>query len=675
MRFLKSYILILFIIFFASISYTDEFLDKNYALEYFKEGVMHFNNKEYEASIDFFRKSLGKVPNDSTVHFFLGMAYYRAGFEENALFEFNNVIENEQNDDMLINILKQFVNYLSMKQFAAREVKKSNDYAPSLEISGNPVGKYFLSKVTGVDVDDSGNIYAASFGSKLALKLSPEGKPLLPFTSPKITQGRLYDIAVNSLGSVYISDFTNDTVYTFHTDGKYIGSIGSSGFGDGEFYGPTGLAVDDDNNLYVIDSGNMRIVKFSVNGEFLLSFGREGDLDGEFSHPSGIAVDHTGKIYVADHGKKTIGVYDESGNFITNLKGIELTDPYGISFAETNKLIVSDRTSIKSYDIMHSTWTEINTGDRLSRVLDARIDQLGQLVVCDFDQDLILQFVPKEDKYRNLHVILNSVEAHSFPAIVYNVSVFDADGLPFYGLGLNNFLLRIGGGIVGKIDLSYNAVRDSRLNLLFLIDKSSAMEEYERDVENFIGVLLTKVSMEDEMAVIGFHNENWIASSFTNSKRRTMDAILEDRYETGKTFDSAFRRSVDYLNHRFYKKAIIVVTNSRLDESSFQTYSFQNCINYATNNSIPVYFLNFGERGNKRLGYFTRSTGGKVYDVYLSNELPYLYETIRSYRSPEYVIFFNDVYNSDLKYLYIESEVEVDFNGRFGRSRLGFIYP
>lgn len=676
MRRIRTIIVAAALLFSMSIpGLADDFLDRSYALEFFKEGLIHLNDKDYEAAVDFFRKSLGKVSGDQKTRFFLGMAYYKAGYEENAIFEFTTIIQDAESDATLKSILVQFVDYLNMKQFLAGEVKKSSDYAVGLELKGDQLGRYILKKVTGIDVDNFGNIYATGFGSKLALKISPQGSPLHQYASPKVKPGRLYDIVRDRAGYVYVSDFSNDQIYKFTDDGKYLASIGGSGFSDGQFYGPTSLAIDPDGNLLVIDSGNMRIVKFSPDGRFLLSFGREGGDDGEFSHPSGVAVDHAGNVYVADHGKKAIGVYDRSGNFIYYLKGIKLLDPYGISFADGNKLIVSDGSTVKFYDLLHSTWTEIQTATRLKRVLDAHIDELGQLVVCDFEQDTIVQYIPKEDRYRNLNIILERVDASSFPAIVYYASVFDADGLPLYGLGENNFLLRLGQGLVGRIDLSYNEVRDSRLNILLLMEKSPAMAGYARDTERFIRSFLNKVSSRDDMAVVGYNTNSWIASSFTNSRLRTIDAVLEERYMEGNAFGAAFRRSIDYLNKRFYKKALVVITSGNLDESAFQTYSLQSSISYAANNHIPVYIVSFDDGKNSKLDYFARGTGGRYYSMFYSNDLPYLYETIRSYRSPEYVIFFNDVYNPELKNMFLESEVEVDFNGRVGKGRLGFVYP
>lgn len=650
----------------------DDFMDRSHALEFFKEGLDHFNHREYEAAVDFFRKSLGKAPDDARTRFYLGLAYFKAGYEDNALFEFDTLMRNPPDDFMLRNTVDQIIRYLNRKQFAQAKEKESGLYAVGLTLEGNPIGRYYLTRVTGIHIDAEGAIYAAGFGSKIALKISPQGDVLRAYKDPRLVQGRPYDIVRNSKGIVYISDFSNDRIHLFEDSGTYLSSIGSPGFGEGSFYGPTALAVDGDDNLYVIDSGNTRVQKFSENGEFLLTFGREGGDEGELLHPSGLAVDGAGRIYVADHAKKTIGMYDRSGNFISYLTGMELIDPYGISFHE-EKLIVSDGPSIKTYDPVYSTWTRIQTGTTPIRVLDAHMDYLGRIVACDYSGNAIYRFVPQVDKYRNLSVILGGVDADSFPAVVYYTSVFDADGLPFYGLGQNNFFAKIGRGNVKKIDLSYNEIRDSKLNLLFLVDKSPVMETYAEDLEGFIRPFLEKTA-GDELAVISFNENSWIASAFTGSKLRTLEAVIQKRYDEGKRFDSAFRRGIDYLNKRFYKKAVVVITDGSLDASSFSTYSFSSCYNYAANNHIPVYFVSFGEH-DEQIDVFAQRTGGKVYNGLFSNDLPYLYETIRAYRSPEYVVLFNDVYDKTLSGKYLEAEIEVDLDGIIGRGLLGFVYP
>jgi DNA-binding beta-propeller fold protein YncE len=669
---------ILFIIFMLALPAFS--VENREAFELMKEGVKHFNRKEYEAAIDFFRKSIGKDPKDVRVRYFLGMAYYKAGFDENAVFEFGNLLDNvglEAGGKNLpgIELLGNFVRFLSGKQFLLQRERKSADYALGRELKTASLGKYILSKCTGLDVDASGNMYLASFGSRLALKISQTGKPVLAFSRYNVDHGRLYDIAAGADGSVYISDFTKDQVYKYRDDGGFVGSIGGPGAKEGQFYGPTALALDRSGDLYVIDSGNKRIQKFSKEGDFLLSFGREGEGDEEFFHPSGVAVDPAGRIYVADHGKKTIQVYDRSGNFLGKLGGAALKDPYGLSIAGQNRLVVADADRVLVHDLLYSTWTEIETGGRIGRALDAGIDRLEQLYAADYEKDSLFQFIPKADKYRNLTVILDRVDVASLPAVGYYVSALDADGLPIYGLEADNFLLRIGENQVGPVDLLSDERRSSRLSILFLVDKSSAMAQHAADMRAVVGQLISKVAEEDQMAVLGFNADSWISSSFTRSKLRTLDSILEERYKEGRAFDRAFRRGIDYLNKEFYKKAVVLLTDGAYSDQSFRTYSLLSCINYAMNNYIPVYVLNFGGRESEGLSTFARSTGGRQYDVFHSSELPYLYETMKAFRSPEYLVVFNEKRNPSLSGLYLDAEAEVSFGGRFGRSRLGCIYP
>ncbi|RKX96143.1 MAG: hypothetical protein DRP84_02060 [Spirochaetes bacterium] len=645
--------------------------DSRVSIELFKTGVTHFNKSEYEASIDFFKKAIEEDPKNIKAHYFLGMAYFKSGFEENALIELNTLIDNGTADE----ITKNLANYISKKRFFFQQSEKSKDYSPGLKIEEGNIGKYIVSKTTGIWIDAQNNIYIASFGSKIALKLSPNGIPLFNFTSPKISSGRLYDIVVSDNGMVYISDFSNDLVYIFTNSGKYLDSFGGSGYQNGKFYGPTSLTLDSDGNIYVIDSGNIRIEKFTPEGKFIMVFGREGDDDGEFYRPSGIAVDRTGNIYVSDHKKKKIFIFDKDGNFISTLLGVQLKNPYGLYITKNNSLLIGDEDRIIKYDLIHSSYRIISDPIKTRRIMDVVADNLGEIYLCSFDKVVLSQLVPKPDKYRNLNILIDNVDASSYPAISYTISVFDADGIPIYGLEDKNFKLKIGGGIVPKIDLSYNKLRNSRNEIMFLVDKSITMQKYAQDLENKIYDIVSNVSSNDEMMVIGYNSKSWIASSFTHSKLRTLDAINEDKYDNGRSFDTAFRRAIDYLNQKFYKKSLIYITDGNLDDSSFSRYSFDSCLSYAANNYIPVYVLNFTDNGEKRLRYLARITGGTYYNIYHSSDLQYLYKRIKNYILPNYYIFFEDQYDPKLKNLFIKAEAEVEINGRYGKGKLGFIYP
>ena len=108
------------------------------------------------------------------------------------------------------------------------------------------------------------------------------------------------DLALDSLGNVYVVDGETHCAQKFTSDGTFLAKWGTLGDGDGQFYEPESIAVDDLGNVYVADSENHRVQKFTSEGVFLNKWGTRGHGNGEFSYPRGIAADRKGNVYVID---------------------------------------------------------------------------------------------------------------------------------------------------------------------------------------------------------------------------------------------------------------------------------------------------------------------------------------------------------------------------------------
>ena len=90
------------------------------------------------------------------------------------------------------------------------------------------------------------------------------------------------DLAVGQNGNVYIADQNNHRVVVFTADGKLVTQWGGAGFGDGQFYQPSGIDIADNGNVYVSTNGDPRVQVFTSDGRFLFKWGEQGTEQGQF---------------------------------------------------------------------------------------------------------------------------------------------------------------------------------------------------------------------------------------------------------------------------------------------------------------------------------------------------------------------------------------------------------
>ncbi len=163
-------------------------------------------------------------------------------------------------------------------------------------------------------------------------------------------------IAVDNNGNVYVTEDNNNSVQKLTSGGQLISKWGSEGAGDGQFqfyHIPqelpllSGIAVDASSYVYVADNGNHRIQKFTSSGQFVAKWGTEGNADGQFKYPSGICTDGNGNIYVADYGNHRIQKFTSDGQFIAKWgsEGAgagEFNEPCGICADNNGNIYVAD---------------------------------------------------------------------------------------------------------------------------------------------------------------------------------------------------------------------------------------------------------------------------------------------------------------------------------------------
>ena len=137
-------------------------------------------------------------------------------------------------------------------------------------------GRGMFGNPHGMRVDKQGNIWITDNGDHQVMKFTREGKLLLTLgikgkagTDDK-TFNRPADLAFAPTGEFYVADgYGNSRFVKFSADGKYLGAWGKKGTGPVEFNTVHSVAVDSRGTVYVSDRENNRIQIFDSNGKLL----------------------------------------------------------------------------------------------------------------------------------------------------------------------------------------------------------------------------------------------------------------------------------------------------------------------------------------------------------------------------------------------------------------------
>lgn len=134
-------------------------------------------------------------------------------------------------------------------------------------------------------------------------KFDSAGSALLEFGSYGIADDQFLGIgglAVDSSGTIYVSDLGGDVVKKFSPEGHYIATWEG---GEAGFDMPSGIIADRFGNLVVSNVDDLRI--FTPSGDYIGSFSHMAGLYGAFDPYLG-AVDSHGNLYVVDSGNARI---------------------------------------------------------------------------------------------------------------------------------------------------------------------------------------------------------------------------------------------------------------------------------------------------------------------------------------------------------------------------------
>ena len=185
---------------------------------------------------------------------------------------------------------------------------------------------------------------------------------------------------------------------------RYLGTLGRTGHGAGEFRTPLGLAIDEADRIYIADAGNNRIQVIDTLGNFNTEFGSRGWQVGEFDHPTDIALSfqRSYRLYVTDTGNNRIQYCNVVDRIFYPLSetvdGIRLDRPEGIGVGRNGEIYIVDTGNHR--------WIEFNIAgvpvtahgsfgsgsEQLWNPTDLTIDPHGNVYIVDTGNHLIKKY-------------------------------------------------------------------------------------------------------------------------------------------------------------------------------------------------------------------------------------------------------------------------------------------
>ncbi|BAP54394.1 NHL repeat containing protein [Thioploca ingrica] len=173
-----------------------------------------------------------------------------------------------------------------------------------------------------VAVDDGGNVYVVDWNNHRIQKFDNQSNFITTWGGFGSQPGQFnlpQSIAIDENNNIYVVDTNNKRIQKFDSDGNFLLQWGKTATPplnsrDGEFNQPYGIGIDNQNHVYVTDYQDNRIQQFDSEGHFLTKWGMLGAQAGQFSVPADVAVDHSGNVYVADYNNNRIQVFGIHSN-------------------------------------------------------------------------------------------------------------------------------------------------------------------------------------------------------------------------------------------------------------------------------------------------------------------------------------------------------------------------
>lgn len=651
------------------------------ATESFRIGLEAYNRHAFNESITALEQALSYKPGEGLILDWLAKAYYRSGFEEIAIRQWQAAVRAyppASPEAVIINSRIERVR-------GRRGLFATLNDAPRYVETGVFPGKYDNTLVFGVPSSmlacDDGSVWVAAYGTNEIVRLDTNGIVRVRRRGPLNGFDRPYDIARGLDGRLYVSEFRGGRVSVLSETGEWLSYIGGKGIADGELVGPAAISCDEEGYIYVMEFGNRRVSKFDPDGAFINSFGRRSEGEGGFPgflSPTGLIV-RGGVVFAADSVAKKIYMFSTDGVFLGTAVDAGLNAPESLRLYDDGTLLVSDTNRILLADPDSGIVKELTSpGNSRIRYICAGLDRNGAILAANFIGNEISVLASAGDVAAGFFVRIDRIINDKFPQVSVELAVEDSSGRPVVGLDVNNFVFTERGYPVGDFRLLGAGDSVHSADVSVLIERSPATLDMS---DNFV------VALNDIVAALGESGgriRSIISARETPERERfntevpstLAAAVRRGASDPAWRFDLGLRLAATDLLPLSPKRAVILLSSGSIGEAAFEQYALSELTAYLSNNNIVFFCVLTGEESpDDALRYIVRETGGRIMRLYRPEGIGGALKSLSSRPSPTYAFSYRSGLQTDFGRAFLPISAEVRLLERSGRDDSGYFPP
>lgn len=237
-------------------------------------------------------------------------------------------------------------------------------------------------------------------------------------------------------------------------------------------------------------------------------------------------------------------------------------------------------------------------------------------------------------------VVINQVDTSGFPQVRLFATVLKG-GTPQIGLSAEDFRVR-----EDEVDQEPLTVipKLTPLSLVVALDTSGSMHKAIGAAKLAAANFVDRLGSEDQVATLGFARQVSVLNTFTTDRELVKQAIASTSARGDTALYDALYRSVEVLQTRPGRKAIVLLSDGRDDDgtgSQLSGRSITDVLQLAKQVNVPIFIVGLGSEIDRRtLQTVAESTGASVLEAPDAEQLQSIYDRIGSQLSGQYNISY-----------------------------------